>query len=314
MRTPPCLLVVDDEPTNVDILRTRLTVQGYDVLTAVDGPSALALATTAQPDLILLDIRLPTMDGPTVCRALKADTTLPFIPIILLTAKTDPREVVAGVDAEAQEQAMQAAQWAAWSRTLEQRLQGQITALERLGGLKKTIRALGNAVLPGFTASKILWLKKREPKNYHRLDTILLPHDYLNFWLTGEKVMEPGDASGTALLDVRNRKWSNPALDAIDPELADKLPPLIRSDQPAGRLLSSTAKSLDLSSDVLVSAGGGDNMMGAIGTGNTRAGLYAEGHHANSGIEYTEWRAEDVGGGPPAAVIRRRLMLLGVGR
>src|SRR5262249_17852027 len=63
---------------------------------------------------------------------------------------------------------------------------------ERLGGLKKTIRALGNAVLPGFTASKILWLKKHEPKNYARLDTVLLPHDYLNFWLTGQKVMEFG--------------------------------------------------------------------------------------------------------------------------
>ena len=58
---------------------------------------------------------------------------------------------------------------------------------EKLGGLKKTIRALGNAVLPGFTASKILWLKKHEPKNYQRLATVLLPHDYLNFWLTGRK-------------------------------------------------------------------------------------------------------------------------------
>ena len=79
---------------------------------------------------------------------------------------------------------------------------------EKLGGLKKTIRTLGNAVLPGFTASKILWLKKHEPKNYQRLATVLLPHDYLNFWLTGQKVMEYGDASGTALLDVRKRKWS----------------------------------------------------------------------------------------------------------
>src|SRR6516162_4804755 len=95
--------------------------------------------------------------------------------------------------------------------------------MSRLGGLKKTIRALGNAVLPGFTASKILWLKKHEPKNYARLATVLLPHDYLNYWLTGEKVMERGDASGTALLDVRKRKWSNEVMDAIDPELAGKL-------------------------------------------------------------------------------------------
>src|SRR5438445_5600575 len=87
----------------------------------------------------------------------------------------------------------------------------------KLGGIKKTIRSLGNAILPGFTASKILWLKKYEPENYARLATVLLPHDYLNFWLTGEKVMEYGDASGTALLEVRKRKWSAAVIEAIDP-------------------------------------------------------------------------------------------------
>ncbi|HVU99853.1 MAG TPA: xylulokinase [Verrucomicrobiae bacterium] len=145
--------------------------------------------------------------------------------------------------------------------------------METLGGFKKTIKTLGNAVLPGFTASKILWLKEHEPENYQRLATVLLPHDYLNFWLTGEKVMEYGDASGTALLDVRKRKWSAPVIDAIDPGLAGKLPRLISSDKAAGTLQASTAKTLDLNPGVLVSAGGGDNMMGAIGTGNTRAGV-----------------------------------------
>jgi len=147
----------------------------------------------------------------------------------------------------------------------------EITA--KLGGQKKTIGAIGNAVLPGFTASKILWLKKHEPKNFARLATILLPHDYLNFWLTGERVMEYGDASGTALLDVRKRKWCAAALKAIDPGLADKLPPVISSDQPAGKLSPATARELGLAPGVIVSAGGGDNMMGAIGTGNTRPGL-----------------------------------------
>jgi xylulokinase len=145
--------------------------------------------------------------------------------------------------------------------------------IQQLGGLKKTIRILGNAVLPGFTASKILWLKKNEPKNYQRLATVLLPHDYLNFWLTGEKVMEYGDASGTALLNVRKRKWAAEVLNAIDPGLASKLPPIKGSDQTAGALQPSTAKQLDLNPGVLVSAGGGDNMMGAIGTGNTREGV-----------------------------------------
>src|SRR5580704_15828316 len=130
---------------------------------------------------------------------------------------------------------------------------------KKLGGLKAVIKATGNAMLPGYTAPKILWLKKHEPKHYQRLATVLLPHDYLNYWLTGEKVMEYGDASGTALLDVRKRKWSMAALDAIGADLAGKLPQLISSDRPAGRLLAATARTLDLSADVLVSAGGGDN-------------------------------------------------------
>ena len=147
----------------------------------------------------------------------------------------------------------------------------EITA--KLGGTKKTIAAIGNAVLPGFTAPKILWLKKNERKNFARLDTVLLPHDYINFWLTGERVMEYGDASGTALFDVKNRQWSKAAVRAIDHGLMEKLPRLISSEQPAGKLSAITAKELGLNPGVLVSAGGGDNMMGAIGTGNTRSGI-----------------------------------------
>lgn len=142
-----------------------------------------------------------------------------------------------------------------------------------VGGTEATVKTMGNAVLPGFTASKILWMKKREPRNFAKLATILLPHDYLNWWLTGRTVMEYGDASGTALLDVRSRTWAKPVLDAIDADLASKLPPLQSSDQPAGTLQAATAKALGLSTDVLVSAGGGDNMMGAIGTGNVRPGV-----------------------------------------
>lgn len=145
--------------------------------------------------------------------------------------------------------------------------------MERLGGFKATVREIGNAVLPGFTAPKILWLKKHEPRNFARLAAVLLPHDYLNFWLTGEKVMEYGDASGTALMDVRKRRWSRAALEAIDAELESKMPPLISSDQPAGKLQSAAAKALGLDTNVIVSAGGGDNMMGAIGTGNTSPGV-----------------------------------------
>ena len=158
-----------------------------------------------------------------------------------------------------------------WCDTTTQAECEEITA--KLGGPKKTIAAIGNAVLPGFTAPKILWLKKHEPKNFARLATVLLPHDYLNFWLTGEATMEYGDASGTALLDVRKRQWSAAALKAIDASLGQKLPRLIASDEPAGKLSAATAKELGLNPGVLVSAGGGDNMMGAIGTGNTRQGI-----------------------------------------
>ena len=145
--------------------------------------------------------------------------------------------------------------------------------MAKLGGLKGAVKELGNAVLPGFTAGKILWLKKHEPKNFKRLATVLLPHDYLNYWLTGNAVMEYGDASGTALLNVRTRKWSKKTLKAIDAGLEAKLPKLISSDQSAGTLQASTAKRLGLSTGVVVSAGGGDNMMGAIGTGNTSPGV-----------------------------------------
>ncbi|MBI1762240.1 MAG: xylulokinase [Acidobacteria bacterium] len=142
-----------------------------------------------------------------------------------------------------------------------------------LGGLAKTIEVVGNGVPAGFTASKILWLKHHEPENYARLASVLLPHDYLNFWLTGRKTMECGDASGTALLDVRNRVWSDTAIAALDPAVRTMLPDLIAADEIAGTLMPELAAEFNLSESVIVSSGGGDNMMGAIGTGNVRAGV-----------------------------------------
>ncbi len=143
----------------------------------------------------------------------------------------------------------------------------------KLGGLEQTIAAVGNGVPAGFTASKILWLKNHEPENYAKLASILLPHDYINFWLTGQKTMEHGDASGTALLDVRNRTWSQAAIAAIDPRIAEMLPRLINADDIAGTLRAELANEFGLSNAVIVSAGGGDNMMGAIGTGNVKPGV-----------------------------------------
>ena len=143
----------------------------------------------------------------------------------------------------------------------------------KFGGQPGVIAKAGNAMLPGYTAPKILWLKQNEPDHFAATKSVLLPHDYLNFWLTGVKRMEYGDASGMAILDVRKREWCADLIDAIDPRLHDLLPPLGSSSEAHGTLKPSLAAAWGLSNDILVSAGGGDNMMGAIGTGNVRAGV-----------------------------------------
>lgn len=144
---------------------------------------------------------------------------------------------------------------------------------KKLGGEKAVLRKTGNRFLPGFTAPKILWLKRHEPKNFKRLAHVLLPHDYLNFYLTGNYAMEHGDASGTALLDVRKRTWCREAVRAIDAGLEETLPKLIAAHESAGCIRPEIAARFGLNADVLVSAGGGDNMMGAIGTGNVEPGI-----------------------------------------
>jgi xylulokinase len=140
------------------------------------------------------------------------------------------------------------------------------------GGASALIARIGLDMLPGFTAPKILWLKRREPENFAKLATVLLPHDYLNFYLTGNIRMEFGDASGTALMEVRTRTWSRDLLDFIDPSLHDKMPELCSSREPAGELKAELRRRWNLPAEVVVSAGGGDNMMGAIGTSNVEPG------------------------------------------
>lgn len=141
------------------------------------------------------------------------------------------------------------------------------------GGQEGLIKLAGNAMLPGYTAPKILWLKQSEPKNFAATTSVLLPHDYINFWLTGLKRMEYGDASGTGLLDVRKREWRPELIDFIDARLHEMLPPLGSSLDAHGILRDDLRKEWGLNGDVIVSSGGGDNMMGAIGTGNIKAGV-----------------------------------------
>ncbi|HET8531018.1 MAG TPA: response regulator [Methylomirabilota bacterium] len=164
MRTPPRILVVDDTPANVHILQARLAANGYEVVTATDGEEALTAVRDTQPDLILLDVMMPKLDGIEVCRRLRADPSLPFIPIIMVTAKADPKDVVAGLEAGGDEYLTKPVDQAAlvarvksmlrikqlhdtvqglaeeraeWNRTLERRVEEQVDQLERLGRLRR---------------------------------------------------------------------------------------------------------------------------------------------------------------------------------
>ncbi len=171
MRTPPRILIVDDDPENREIFQARLARHGYETVTASGGAEALGMAREARPDLILLDIVMPKVDGLEVCRQLKADRAFPFTPIIMVTARSDPRDIVAGLEAggdeyltkpidqgalvarvksmlrikalhdTVQDQAAQleaqSMQLLEWNRTLERRVQDQVTQLEHLGRLKR---------------------------------------------------------------------------------------------------------------------------------------------------------------------------------
>jgi adenylate cyclase len=196
MRTPPRILIADDNPSNLDILRTRLTVHGYELLTATDGEEALRIARETHPDLVLLDIMMPKMDGLQVCRLLKADASLPFIPIIMITAKTDSKDIVAGLEAggdeyltkpvdqaalvariksmlriktlqdTVQEQAAQvqaqADQLAEWNRTLEQRVADQLRELERISQLKRFLSPQLAELITTSQEDRILESHRRE--------------------------------------------------------------------------------------------------------------------------------------------------------
>ncbi|MBY5391366.1 response regulator [Rhizobium leguminosarum] len=175
MHDPPRILAVDDTPENLEILRMRLEANGYEVVTAADGEEGLAKAREFKPDLILLDIMMPKLDGISVVRMLKEDVSLRSIPVILVTAKADTRDVVKGLDAggddyltkpfehqallarvrsmlrqkalhdTVQSQALrledQAAQLAAWNRSLEQTVAEQVMEIERMSRLRRFLPA-----------------------------------------------------------------------------------------------------------------------------------------------------------------------------
>lgn len=137
---------------------------------------------------------------------------------------------------------------------------------QRAGGREALIKLVANPALTGFTAPKILWLRRHEPENYAQVQKILLPKDYIRFRLTGEFATEVSDASGTLLLDVRNRCWSRELLSQleIDPAL---LPTVYESVEVSGTLSTPSAGLLGLASGIPVVGGGGDQAAGAVGNG-----------------------------------------------
>jgi len=147
----------------------------------------------------------------------------------------------------------------------------ELTAMA--GGEAELIAKAGLPMRTGYTAPKIQWIKNNKPEAFAKIRHILLPHNYINFLLTGEYRAEYGDASGMALFDVRERKWASQICKLISPELESWLPQLIEPDAVAGTVSKSAATLYGIPEGALVSSGGGDNMMSAIGTGTVKDGV-----------------------------------------
>jgi xylulokinase len=143
----------------------------------------------------------------------------------------------------------------------DQRTAAECAEIEERLGLKRLVQLTGNRALPGFTAPKLLWLRRHEPEVYARIAHVLLPKDYVRLRLTGESAIDAADASGTLLFDVEHRRWSDEVLSALEipPEW---LPPVVESPTVAGH----TAEG------VPVAAGASDQAAGALGVGVDRPG------------------------------------------
>jgi class 3 adenylate cyclase/CheY-like chemotaxis protein len=208
LRNPPRILVVDDNPTNLEVLCVRLNSQGYEVVTAVDGEDALLRARELEPDLVLLDVMMPKLDGISVLKELKRDTTLRFIPVILVTAKADTRDVVNGLEAggddyltkpfeqaalvarvrsllrikelhdtvqlQAEQLKEQTEQLSSWNRLLEQRVADQLTEIERIGRLQRFLAPQVAHVIASSDAPESLLAS-------HRREVTILFCDLRNF-------------------------------------------------------------------------------------------------------------------------------------
>jgi len=148
------------------------------------------------------------------------------------------------------------------------RAAAECVELERLEPAARAIT--GNIVMPGFTAPKLLWVRHHEPAVFERTATVLLPKDYVRWRLTGEKISDLSDASGTSWLDVGRRDWSDAMLQATGLDRSH-MPRLVEGNAPGGTLTPAAAQLLGLPRAV-VAGGGGDNAASAVGAGVVRPG------------------------------------------
>jgi len=145
---------------------------------------------------------------------------------------------------------------------------------EAIGGNDKMIAEVGNSQLTGYTASKIFHFVRHEPEAYNKTSTLLLVHNYINWYLTGGIcVMEPGDTSGMALWNPKTNKWSKKVVNLIANDLSDKLPEVKPSNKSIGLIGQNIIDKFGFDPKCTIDAGSGDNMYGAIGTGNIEPGI-----------------------------------------
>jgi xylulokinase len=155
----------------------------------------------------------------------------------------------------------------------DQRTAEQCAEIEsKAGGRARLIELVGNPALTGFTAPKILWVRQHQPKIYARAKHVLLPKDYVRLCLTGEYATEVSDASGTLLLDVANRRWSDELLGLLQIDRS-LLPSVSESPEVTGRLTAAAAAELGLAVGTPVVGGAADNAAGAVGSGVVTAGI-----------------------------------------
>ena len=147
----------------------------------------------------------------------------------------------------------------------------EVEYLNGVIGKKKLSECTANIAFAGFTAPKILWMKKNEPENFARIEKIMLPKDYINYKLTGVHCCDYSDASGMLLLDVEHKCWSKEMLDICGVR-ESQMPELYESYEVVGHLTAEAAAALGLNESVVVVAGAGDNAAAAVGTGTVGEG------------------------------------------